>query len=435
MDQATDRAALAGAGAGRVGRVRWIVCALLFAAVVLSYIDRQVLSVLKPTLQRQYGWTETGYGDVVFWFQAAYGLGYIAFGRLLDRVGAKVGYSLAVVLWTIGHVAHAFVTTTAGFALMRIPLALGEAGTYPSALAAAADWFPKRERALAIGIFNAGANAGAIITPLIVPAITLAWGWQMAFVVTGMFTVVWLGLWLWFYKRPGEHRMVAKPELDHIASDPPLPDDAGGQVPWRQVLRAKETWAYISGRFLIDPVWWTFLFWLPDFFDKRYHVKMTSYGPPLVAIYLLADVGSIVGGWTSSRLLAAGRSPNLSRKLAMLGAALIVTPVAFGAVAPNQWVAVLLIGLACAGHQGFSSNLFAMPGDLFPRRAANSVVGLGGAAGALGSMLMDKYAGWVLQTVGSYTPIFVVAASAYLVALAVVHLITPRYQPSTAFRP
>ena len=415
--------------AGRTSRVRWIVCALLFAAVVLSYIDRQVLSVLKPTLQRQYGWSEIGYGDVVFWFQAAYGAGYLIFGRLLDRLGARLGYALAVGLWTVGHIAHIFVTSTAGFALMRIPLALGEAGTYPSALAAAADWFPRRERAFAIGLFNAGANLGAIITPLIVPAITLAFGWRMAFIVTGLFTVVWLAAWLAFYRRPDQHAMVSKTELAHIRSEPG-PSDAGPRIPWRRLLRTRETWAYIAGRFLIDPVWWTFLFWLPDFFDKRYGVKMASYGPPLVAIYLLADVGSILGGWSSSKLLAKGVSPNVARKSAMLGAALIVTPVAFGAVAPSKWIAVLLIGLACAGHQAFSSNLFALPSDLFPRRAASSVVGMGGAAGALGSMLMAKYAGWVLQTVGSYTPIFVVSAFAYLVALSVVQLLTPRYAPA-----
>jgi ACS family hexuronate transporter-like MFS transporter len=408
--------------------VRWIVCALLFAAVTLSYLDRQVLSVLKPTLQRQYGWTEVGYADVVFWFQAAYGLGYLAFGRLLNRVGTKVGYTLAVGLWTIGHMAHALVTSTRGFALMRIPLALGEAGTFPSALAAVAEWFPAKERSFAIGLFNAGSNVGAIVAPLLVPAVTLAFGWRMAFIVTGLFTVVWLVVWLGFYRSPRKHPMASKAELDHIGADPPGAP-TGPSIPWRRLLARRETWAYICGRFLIDPVWWTFLFWLPDFFDKRYAIKMTSYGPPLVAIYLLADAGSVIGGWSSSRMLSRGVKPNVARKAAMLGAALIVTPVAFGAMAQNEWIAVLLIGLACAGHQGFSSNLFALPSDLFPKRAANSIVGFGGAAGALGSMLMAKYAGWVLQTLGSYTPIFIVSACAYLTALLVVHLLTPRYAP------
>jgi ACS family hexuronate transporter-like MFS transporter len=428
MDAASE-AKVAAAPAVRTGRVRWMVCALLFAAVVLSYLDRQVLSVLKPTLQRQYGWTEIGYGDVVFWFQAAYGLGYIIFGRILDRVGARAGYAIAVGLWTIGHMAHALVTTTRGFAVVRVVLALGESGTFPSALAAVAEWFPAKERSFAIGLFNAGSNVGAIVAPLLVPAITLAFGWQMAFIVTGFFTVIWLVAWLGFYRSPGKHKRASKAELEHIgagaASDAPV----GPSIAWSRLLSRRETWAYICGRFLIDPVWWTFLFWLPDFFDKRYGMKMTSYGPPLLAIYLLADAGAVIGGWSSSKMLSKGVKPNIARKTAMLGAALVVTPVAFGALAPSAWVAVLLIGLACAGHQGFSSTLFALPSDLFPRRAANSVVGFGGAAGALGSMLMAKYAGWVLQTLGSYTPIFIVASGAYLVALLVVHLLTPRYQP------
>ncbi len=242
--------------------VRWIVCAFIFVAVVLSYIDRQVLSVLKPSLQREYGWSEIGYGDVVFWFQAAYGFGYIVFGRFLDRVGAKTGYAVAVALWTIGHVAHALVTSTFGFAIVRIPLALGEAGTYPAALAATAEWFPRRERAFAIGLFNAGANFGAIITPLLVPVITLALGWRAAFIITGSFTVVWLIAWLAFYRRPREHKTVSQAELLHIESDPEEPHVP---VPWARPLRQRATWAYVAGRFLIDPIWWTFLVWLPDF--------------------------------------------------------------------------------------------------------------------------------------------------------------------------
>lgn len=411
--------------------VRWIVVALLFSAVALSYIDRQVLSVLKPTLQRDYNWTETGYGDVVFWFQLAYGTGYIAFGRFVDRFGARVGGAVAVGLWTIGHLAHVLVTSTAGFALVRIPLAFGEAGIFPAALSAITEWFPQRERSLAIGIFNAGSNIGAIVAPLIVPIVTVAYGWRMAFLITGVFTVVWLVFWITFYRRPREHTRLTKTELAHIKSDPV---EVQVPVPWRRLLRTRETWAYIAGRFLIDPIWWTFLFWLPDFFGRRYGIDLKDYGPPLVLIYVLADFGSVAGGWGSSALLERGFKVNAARKLAMLLCALVVVPVAFAVEAPNIWVAVTLIGLACAGHQGFSTNLYALPSDLFPRSAAGSVVGLGGAAGAVGSMLMAKYAGWVLQTLGSYTPIFVVASCTYLVALLVVHLITPRYDPVAAFK-
>ena len=413
----------------RMSRVRWIICGLLLAAVALSYVDRLVLSVLKPSLQKAYGWSETGYGDVVFWFQAAYGIGYLVFGRLVERIGPKLGYALAVGLWTAGHMAHAFVTSTVGFALVRIPLALGESGAFPSALAAVSDWFPRRERALAIGIFNAGSNLGAIMTPLIVPAIALAWGWRAAFLVTGALTLVWLAVWLIYYRRPREHPAVDVAELAYIESEPAEPQSP---VPWRRLLVQRQTWAYMLGRFLIDPIWWTFLFWLPDFFGKRYGIDMKGYGPPLVAIYVLADIGSVLGGWVSSRRLARGASVNGARKSAMLFCALAVTPVVFAMHAPTPLAAVGLIGLACAGHQGFSANLFALPSDLFPRWASSSVVGLGGAAGALGGMLMAKYSGWALQVLGSYTPIFAVAGVAYLLALAVIHLLAPKYAPVDA---
>ncbi len=408
------------------GKVRWVICGLIFAAVVLSYVDRLVLSVLKPTLQHLYDWSEQGYGDVVFWFQAAYGIAFLVFGRLIDRIGAKAGYLLAMGIWTAAHMAHALVSSTLGFALVRVPLALGEAGTYPAALAAASEWFPKRERALAIGIFNAGANVGAIVTPMIVPVITLAMGWQSAFLVTGGFNIVWLAAWAIFYRRPRAHPSITPGEIAWIESDRPVEQEP---VPYLALLRMRQTWAYFLGRFLIDPVWWMFLFWLPDFFAKRYGVHLADFGPPLVAIYLIADLGSILGGLLSSRLLAQGVSANRARKTAMLICALVVVPVSFATYAPNIWIAVLLIGLACAGHQGFSSNLFAMPADLFPRWALGSVVGLGGFAGALGGMLMAKYAGWVLQTVGSYGPIFACCGIAYLLALAVFHSINPRYLP------
>lgn len=410
------------------GRVRWIVCGLLFFAVVLSYIDRLVLSILKPELQDQYGWTETGYADLAFWFQCAYGIAYVGFGRFIDRVGARIGYAVAVTVWTIGHIAHIFFTTTGSMLIARITLAVGEAGTFPAAIAATNEWFPKRERALAIGIFNAGSNVGAIVTPLLVPVITIAFGWRMAFIITGLFTVVWLVAWLAFYRRPQEHKKVSAEELAFIESEPVEPQRP---VAWSSLFRHRQTWAYIAGRFLIDPVWWTFLFWLPDFFNKQYGITMLAFGPPLVAIYLLADVGSVLGGWTSSRLIGKGRSINRSRKTAMFLMALCAVPIAFATYVPNMWYAVALIGLACAGHQGFSANLYALPGDLFPRWMAGSVIGLGGLSGAVGGMLMAKYAGWILEGVGSYTPIFLVAACAYLIALLVIHLIVPRYQPVT----
>ncbi len=407
--------------------VRWIICFLLFGIIAINYVDRQVLSVLKPTLQEQYDWTESGYADVAFWFQAAYGVGYVIFGRIVDRVGARTGGIIAMTLWGVAHTAHIFFTTTRGLAFIRVPMAFGEAGMFPVSLKAISEWYPRSERAFAIGIFNAGTSIGAIVAPFIVPIITIAYGWQMAFIVTGILTFGWLGVWILFYRRPREHKSITPAELAHIEAEPTEPQRP---VSWSRLFRTRETYAYILGRAMIDPVWWTFLFWLPDFFHRRFDLDLRSYGPPLIAIYLLADVGSVMGGWGSSRLYKKGFSLNRSRKLAMLACAIVVMPVAFAQYAPTMWVAVGLIALACAGHQGFSVNMFALPSDVFPRWAVGSVVGLGGLAGALGGMAMAKYAGWVLETLGSYTPIFIYASLAYLCALLVVHLITPRYAPA-----
>jgi len=408
------------------GNVRWAICFMLFLAVILSYIDRLVIGVLKPTLSVQYHWSESGYANTALVFQAFYGIGFLFFGRLIDKVGPRIGYLLAMGLWTLAHMGHALVRSTTGFALMRIPLGIGESGTYPAALAAASQWFNRRERALAIGIFNAGANFGAIVTPLLVPALALGFGWQSAFIVTGLFNVVWLVGWWVLYKKPRDHKRVTAEEVAWIESEPTIDT---GRSSIRAVLRHRQTWAYMAGRFLIDPIWWTFLFWLPDFFSKQFHVNLAGFGPPLVAIYLMSDVGAITGGWTSSHLLGRGWATGPARKTAMLLSALIVVPVTFSAQAPSIWITVILIGLATAGHQGFSTNLFAIPGDLFPRYAQGAVVGLGGFAGAAGGMLMSKYAGAVLENLGTYTPIFIVSGSAYLVALVVTHMLNPRYEP------
>ena len=408
------------------GRIRWLICALLFAAVVLSYIDRLVLGVLKPQLAALYGWTNTGYGDVTGYFQICYGLGFLFFGWLIDRIGPKLGYLLAMGLWTVGHFAQVLVTSTAGFVIARIPLALGEAGTFPSALAAASQWFPRQERALAIGVFNAGANVGAIVTPLLVSFIVagLLLDWRWAFIVTGLFNLVWLAAWWRFYHRPADHPRLSAAERAHIEAEPA---DDSGRAGFAQVLRHRQTWAYMSGRFLIDPVWWTFLFWLPDFFSKQYGYDLKSFGPPLVAIYILADVGAIAGGWYSSHLLKRGVDTGRARKRAMFVSALFALPVMFAVQASDIWIAVTFIGLACAAHQGFSTNLFAIPGDLFPRYAQGTLIGLGGFAGAVGGFLASKSLGALLDRVGSYEPFFIACGLAYLLALLVTHLLNPRY--------
>jgi ACS family hexuronate transporter-like MFS transporter len=411
----------------RVGRYRWVICGLLFAATAINYVDRQIIGVLKPTLQAEYGWSEIDYGDIIFWFQAAYALGYVSFGRVVDRVGARTGYALAVSMWTVAHMAHAACTSLGGFMAARFALGLGEAGNFPSGLKAVAEWFPKKERALAVGIFNAGANVGAIITPLIVPVITLSLGWRAAFLITGLFTVVWLVAWWTMYRRPQEHARVKAAELALIQSDPP---DPVTPIAWTRLLKVRETWAYAAAKFLIDPIWWMFLFWLPDFFAKRHGLDLKTYGPPLVVVYILSDVGSIFGGWLSSSLMKRGVNLSAARKWAMFVCAVAVLPIMGAMYIDNLWMAVLVVGLATAAHQGFSCNLYTLPSDVFPRRAVASVVGIGGTAGAIGGMLMAKYAGWVLDAIGSYTPIFIVAGTVYLLALLVVHLLSPNYEPA-----
>jgi ACS family hexuronate transporter-like MFS transporter len=410
----------------RVGNTRWVVVTLLFFAMVINYVDRQTIGILKPTLSKEFGWNESDYANLVFWFQASYAVSYLVFGRVMDRLGARWGFGLAFAIWQIAHIAHAGARGLNDFIFARVALGIGEGGGFPGGIKAVTEWFPKKERAFATGIFNAGTNIGAIVTPLVIPAITIAWGWEMAFIITGVAGLIWLPIWLIVYRRPREHKKVSAAELAYIEQDPADPVE---KVAWSKLLTKRETWAYALGKFLIDPIWWMFLFWLPDFLGKRYGLDLKTFGPPLVAIYLLSDVGSVGGGWLSSAMMKRGFSLNRARKTAMLICALCAVPVAFAAFADNLWVAVAIIGLATAAHQGFSANLYTLPGDVFPRSAVGSVVGIGGMVGAIGGMAMAKYAGWVLDTIGTYTPIFIIAASAYLLALGVVHLLSPKMEP------
>jgi len=408
-------------------RYRWLICGLLFCATAINYIDRQTVSVLKPLLQSDFNWSEVDYGDIVFVFQSAYAVSYLFFGRLIDRLGARMGYAAAIGLWTLAHMGHALARSLGGFMIARAALGIGEGGNFPAGLKAVSEWFPRSERAFAVGLFNAGANIGAIITPLLVPAVTLAWGWRAAFIVTGLFSVVWVLVWLKIYRRPEDSAKVTPAELALIQAEPV---EAPRAVRWGILLSKRESWAYIGGRFLIDPVWWMFLFWLPDFFAKRHNLDLKSFGVPLAVVYILSDLGSVAGGWLSSFLIKRGRSVNSARKTAMLISALAVPPIVAGMYVDDLWLAVAIVGLATAAHQSFSCNLYTLPSDLFPRHAVGSVAGLGGMAGAVGGMLMAKYAGWVLDRIGSYTPIFAVSASAYLLALALIHLLSPRYEPA-----
>jgi ACS family hexuronate transporter-like MFS transporter len=407
----------------RAGRYRWGIVALLFTATVINYIDRQMIGVLKPTLSADLGWSETDFADVIFFFQLAYAIGYLGFGRIMDVIGARFGYAIAFVIWQVAHIAHGGAYSVTQFAMARFGLGLGESGNFPASIKAVTEWFPARERALAIGVFNAGANVGAIITPLVVPVITVAYGWRAAFVVTGLVSLVWLVAWLAMYRRPSEHPKVTREERAWIEQDPADPVEA---IAWKRLIRVRETWAYALGKFFIDPIWWFFLFWLPGYLGQRYDLDLLSFGPPLVAVYLLSDLGSVAGGWLSSRLMNAGKSVNYARKMTMLICAFAVTPVFFAQSIDNLWLAVLVIGIATAAHQAFSANLYTLPSDLFPRAAVGSVVGIGGTVGAVGGMLMAKYAGYVLDSIGSYVPLFAVAGSAYFLALLCVHLLSPK---------
>jgi ACS family hexuronate transporter-like MFS transporter len=437
----------------RAGYYRWVICALLFFAATINYIDRQVIGILKPTLVKEFQWQdERIYAAIVFSFQLAYAIGLLLAGRVMDKIGTRRGFAIAVVLWSIAAVGHAFADwfswlklptlnldpstgfsvvmlsgAAAGFALARFALGIGEAGNFPASIKTVAEWFPKKERAFATGIFNSGTNVGALVTPLVVPWVTLYWGWQWAFIATGLTGFVWVAWWLWVYHPPEEHGRLSATELAYIRSDP---IEQTTPISWASLFPHRQTWAFAIGKFMTDPIWWLYLFWIPDFFNRNHGLDLKSIGPPLVAIYLVADVGSIGGGWISSALIKRGWTVNAARKAAMLICALSVVPIMFAAKAAHLWVAVALVALAAAAHQGWSANLFTLASDMFPRRAVGSVVGIGGMAGAIGGMLIALVVGEILERTGSYVTIFIIAGSAYLVALMVIHLLAPKLQPA-----
>ena len=420
----SDPGATAASPPAASGRVRWIVVGLLFAATAINYVDRQMLGLLKPTLEKEFGWSEQTYADdIVVMFQLAYAGGYIVFGNIVDRIGARLGYSAAFVIWTIAHMLHGAARSVASFALVRLLLGIGESGNFPAGIKAVTEWFPKQERAFATGLFNAGSNVGAIVTPLILPFLVSGFGWRGAFVVSGALSLVWLVAWLALYRRPRESKILSKSELAYIERDAP---DPPAKVPWLPLLRRKETWAFAIGKFLTDPVWWMFLFWLPDFLHKRHGLDLNTFGPPIAIIYIVSDLGSIGGGWLSSHLIHRGWTINAARKTTMLICALAVTPVFFAQYVDSLWAAVAIISIATAAHQAFSANILTLPSDMFPRKAVGSVIGIGGTAGAVGGMLFSLYVGQVLERLGSYSPIFAVAGSVYLIALLIIQLLTPR---------
>jgi ACS family hexuronate transporter-like MFS transporter len=428
MKASVERAEAASIARGSVGNFRWSICALLFFAATVNYIDRQVIGILKPTLQGLYGWSEIDYSNIVFAFTAAYAIGMLAAGRFIDWLGVRKGFSLVVAFWSIAAMGHALARSVIGFGVARFALGIGESGSFPSSIKAVAEWFPKKERALATGIFNAGTNIGAVVAPLAVPFITVAYGWQWAFIATGVLGFIWVIAWLTIYTSPSVNTRLSSAELKYIQSDSPEP---AVTPTWRSLLPHRQTWAFAVGKFLTDPIWWVYLYWLPDFLHKGHGLSLTELGPPVVTIYILADIGSIGGGWLSSSLIKRQWTVNASRKVAMLVCAVAVVPIVFASMTTSLWTAVALIGLAAAAHQGWSANLFTLASDMFPRSAVGSVVGIGGMAGAAGGMLIAKIVGYVLEWTGSYLPVFIIAGSIYLIALLFIHLIVPRMEPAS----
>jgi ACS family hexuronate transporter-like MFS transporter len=410
----------------RTGHYRWYICGLLFFATTINYIDRQVIGVLAPELQRIIGWNEIQYGWIITSFQAAYAIGFLIAGRFIDRVGTRIGFAVMFSIWSLAAIGHSLVASVIGFGVARFVLGIGESGNFPASIKTVAEWFPRKERALATGIFNAGSNMGAIIAPIAVPWITLRFGWRWAFIATGLLGVPWLIAWLKTYLPPRQHRKLTLGELAYIESDPQEPAQT---IPWSRLISHRQTWAFALAKFLTDPIWWFFLFWLPKFLNTRHGLSLGDLGPPLVAIYIMSDVGSICGGWLSSSFIKKGWSLPRARKTAMLICALAVVPIVIAASVGRLWIAVALIGLATAAHQGWSANLFTLASDMFPRPAVASVVGIGGFGGAIGGMLIAAFTGFLLEWTGSYVPVFVLAGSAYLAALAIIQLLVPKLEP------
>lgn len=407
---------------------RWTIVALLFAATTINYLDRQVLGILAPTLQRELHWSETDYGTIVSWFSFAYAFGLLLVGRGMDRVGVRLGMAWAVVVWSLAAMGHAFARGVAGFSFARAALGLGESGNFPGAVKTVAEWFPRRERALAIGLFNAGTNVGAFVAPLIVPWIALTWGWREAFIATGSIGFLWVVAWMLIYREPESHPRLSAAELAYIRKDG---EEPRGRVSWSRLMGDRQAWAFIVGKACTDPVWYFYLFWLPKFLDANWGVKLTGLAAPLIVIYVLADVGSIAGGWFSGALIARGWSVNRARKTAMLAAALLIVPTALAPSAGSMWVAVGLVSVAAAAHQWWSANLFCSVSDMYPRRAVASVVGIGGFAGSMAATGAQRMTGRLLDaTHGDYTLIFAACGGAYLVALGIIHLLVPRMTPA-----
>jgi len=426
-------------GLEKIGNYRWTICALIFFATTVNYLDRQVIALLKDDyLEPLFGWSETDYSNIVIAFQVAYAIGMLFAGWFVDKVGTKIGYALSLTIWSIAAILHSFARNTLGFAGARALLGISEAGNFPAANKTTAEWFPKKERALAFGIFNSGTNVGAILAPMTVPLIALTMGWQWAFILTGAFGLIWLIFWVIFYDIPQRQKRLKKPEYDYIHSDDGPPQSGQQSVEkakWSSLLNFRQSWAFIIGKFLTDPIWWFYLFWLPSFLNKQYGMTKTDLVWPLATVYMMTTVGSVFGGWLSGYLISKGWEVYKARRTAMLTFAICVIPVVMSQALGkyNPWYAILIIGLAASAHQAWSANLFTTSSDMFPKKAVASVTGLGGMAGAVGGILISRLAGVLLdhfKELGhietGYYVMFIICGSAYILAWIIFNILAPK---------
>ena len=425
---------------GTIGKYRWTICALVFFATTINYLDRSVISLLKSELEKTFSWSESDYSNIVIAFQFSYAIGLLLAGRFIDWIGTKLGYALSLVMWSLAAIGHALVNSTLGFIIARSALGLSEAGNFPAAIKTVAEWFPKKERAFATGIFNSGAAIGAIAAPLTVPFIAKSLGWKWAFIITGAVGLIWLIFWFLTYESPSKHKKLGKAEYDYIHSDADEISSTDNnevkiKISWLKLLQFKQTWAFVFGKFLTDPVWWFYLFWLPAFLKAQYHLDGTATALPVALVYIISTFGSVFGGWLPMNFIKKGWPVYRSRKTSMLIYAACALPVVFaqylGSI--NMWMAIIIIGFAAAAHQAWSANIFTTASDMFPKKAVASVTGIGGMAGALGGMLIAKLAGLMFdhfKALGKietgYYIMFIICGFAYLLAWIIMHLLAPR---------
>ncbi len=411
-----------------VSHQRWVICTLLFFATVIAYVDRGVIAYLKNTLESVIpGLNDRTYGFITAAFTAAYAIGMVVAGGFTDKLGTRKAFAIAIGIWSVAAMLPGAAFSVVTFAIAMFLLGLGEAANFPACIKTVAEWFPRRERALATGIFNSGANIGNIVVPIAVPTLVMLVSWRGAFVVTGALGVVWLLCWLLYYRRPEQHRSVSEAELELILSDPAEKIES---VPWSRVLPCKETWAFAVGKFLTDPIWWFYLFWIPGYLQSTFHLSLSQSRVPVVLAYSISIVGSVGGGYLSSAMIQRGVGVNVARKTTLLLCALLIAPIFAAPFVHHLWLVVALLGMATAGHQGWSANLFTLPSDMFPKSAVASVIGIGGMMGAVGGFLFQLGTGFIVYFTHSYVTLFIIACLAYPAAFLVIHAITPKLSPA-----